>query len=265
VALVPTPAAPTLEGVSNFRDLGGATGAGGRQVRTGRIFRSGHLAGATDADVAVLAGLGIRTVIDFRGPIDIAHEGEDRMPAGADRLSLPMFDPATTGDIRTLFAAGDPVAIAARFGEGRAFQAMKAGAIQLVTHPERCEQFGAMLRCLAGEGGTPALLHCSAGKDRTGWASSLVLLSLGVDEGEVIAHYLESNARLGYRSNAVERMKALGVDPDVIVPFVIVHEDYVRASLTALDETWGGIDGYLHEALGLDDDLLEAFRQTMLV
>jgi protein-tyrosine phosphatase len=122
-----------------------------------------------------------------------------------------------------------------------------------------------MVRHLASEGGTPALLHCSAGKDRTGWASSLVLLSLSVDDGEVIAHYLESNARTGYRSNALERMKAFGVEPDVIIPFVTVHEDYVRASLTALEETWGGIDGYLHEALGLDDDLLDAFREVMLV
>src|SRR5205814_7353234 len=192
-------------------------------------FRSGHLATASDSDLDALARLGIRLVIDFRGPLDISHEGTDRLPSGATRMSLPMFDAATTNDVRTLFSQGDPVAIAERFGEGRAFEAMKTVAIDLVTLPERCEQFGEMVRRLARPDGTPALIHCSAGKDRTGWAASLVLLALGVDEGEVIAHYLESNAR--YRPAPSLRARQIDVDPDIITSFVTVHEDYVRASL----------------------------------
>src|SRR5204863_9411978 len=160
--------------------------------------------------------------------------------------------------VRTLFSQGDPAAIAERFGEGRAFEAMKSVAIDLVTLPERCDQFGQMVRRLAHPDGTPALIHCSAGKDRTGWAASLVLLALGVDEGEVIAHYLESNTH--YRPATTSRMRDVAIDPDIVKSFVTVHEDYVRASLTALDEMWGGIDGYLHDGLCLDDDVLDTFR-----
>ena len=257
-------AAIELESVGNFRDLGGAATTDGRTVRTGRIFRSGHLAQATDADLDALTQLGLRVVVDFRGPTDIAHEGDDRLPAGAERMSLPMFDAATTEDVRNLFSQGDPVAIAERFGEGRAFEAMKDLGTKLVTLPERCEQFGQMVRRLAQPDGTPALIHCSAGKDRTGWAASLVLLTLGVDEGEVIAHYLESNARLGYRSTVAQRLEGTGIDPEILMSFITVHEDYVRASLAALDEVWGGIDGYLHKGLCLDDDVIDAFRASML-
>ena len=253
-----------LENINNFRDVGGAVTTDGRRVRTGRIYRSGHLAGASDTDIDTLAALGLRLVIDFRGPVDIAHEGEDRLPDGVERMSLPMFDAQTTDDVRRLFSQGDPASIMERFGEGRAFEVMKEVAATLVTHPERCEQFGQMVRRLAEPDGTPALIHCSAGKDRTGWAASLVLLTLGVDEGEVIAHYLESNARNPYRSAAMSRLQEAGIDPEIIVPFITVHEDYVRASLTALEETWGGIDGYLHDALCLDDDLLHTFRQALL-
>jgi protein-tyrosine phosphatase len=236
----------------------------GRRVRTGRIYRSGHLASASDSDLESLARLGVRVVIDFRGPVDIAHEGEDRLPPGAERVSLPMFDAATTDDVRRLFAGGDPEAIRERFGDGRAFEVMKRGAVHLVTHPERCDQFGRMVRRLAEPDGTPALIHCSAGKDRTGWAASLVLLTLGVDEGEVIAHYLESNAHAPYRSTAMNRMRDAGIDPEIIVPFITVHEDYVRASLAALEETWGGLDGYLRDALCVDDEVVAAFRRAML-
>ena len=84
---------------------------------------------------------------------------------------------------------------------------MKDAAAQMVTHPERCDQFGQMVRALSESEGTPALIHCSAGKDRTGWAASLMLLTLGVDEGEVIAHYLESNARMVDRSSAAARLR----------------------------------------------------------
>src|SRR4051812_2896111 len=120
-----------FEQVSNFREVGGVTTRDGRRVRTGRIYRSGHLGNATDADLAALAELGLRGVIDFRGPLDIASDGEDRPPDGVERISLPMFDPATTDDIRKVLATANPEHIHEHFGDGKAFELMKTGAAHL--------------------------------------------------------------------------------------------------------------------------------------
>src|SRR5438309_1094176 len=114
-----------LERVLNFRDLGGFHTNDGRRVRTGRIYRSGQLARATDNDLDTLTGLGIRLVIDFRGPGDVAAEGEDRLPAGAEHVQLPMFDPSGQNDLRTLMASGDTDVLIERFGDGRAFELMR--------------------------------------------------------------------------------------------------------------------------------------------
>ena len=253
-----------LEKIGNFRDLGGHRTREGRRVRTGRIFRSGHLAAATDADLETLAGLGVRVVVDFRGPGDTEAEGQDRLPAGAEHVQLPMFDPSPKEDIRAIFSTGDPQVMQDRFGDGQGFEMMRRGAASLVTHPERCEQFGVMVRRLAAPDGTPALIHCSAGKDRTGWAASLMLLALGVDEDDVIAHYLESNNHRPVLTRDGGRSPIGGFDMSLLEPFLAVHEDYARASLDALEAGWGGIDGYLRDGLCLDDELLARFRQVML-
>ena len=128
-----------MQGVRNFRDIGGHFTTTGARVRTGRIFRCGHLAEATDADLRTLEELGIGVVIDFRGPTDIADEGEDRLPPGARLVSIPMFDPARGADIRTLLFEGPPELIAETFGEGRASEAMARGAAALVTDTTRVE------------------------------------------------------------------------------------------------------------------------------
>jgi protein-tyrosine phosphatase len=252
-----------MQGVRNFRDIGGHLTATGARVRTGRIYRAGHLANATDADLERLEQLGIGVVIDFRGPSDIADEGEDRLPPGARLVSIPMFDPARGADIRTLLYEGPPELIAETFGEGRAFEAMARSAASLVTDTTRVEQYGDMLRTII-TADAPTIIHCSAGKDRTGWAASLMLLALGVPERTVIDHYLESNLHRLEQSDRLEQFTRAGIDPSILEPFFGVNEEYKRAALRALAERWGGIDGYLHGGLGITDTEISRFRDEML-
>lgn len=248
--------------ISNFRDVGGGTARDGRRVRRGRLFRSGHLGGASAEDLARLGGLGIRTVIDFRGAQDEDADGPGRLPPGARRVRIPMSDPASGGDIRELLYRSDAAGLERVLGGGGAERMMCRAAAGLVT--ERCAEFGALLRCLAAEHPLPALMHCSAGKDRTGWAASLVLLVLGVDEEEVIEHYLLSNH---YRREENEQLLANprdGLDPEWIRPFLEVRAVYARASLDAAREEFGSFDAYVEKGLGVDAQLVERLRAALL-
>lgn len=248
-----------LEGVVNFRDVGGHRTASGATVRTGWIYRSAHFAGATDADIAELERRNVKLFIDFRGPGDIDADGHNRMPDGARRVSIPMFDPAGANDIRTMLSSGSTEEIEAAFGGGRAHEAMERGAAALVTQADRLEGYGRMLRELI-DTDTPAVIHCSAGKDRTGWGASLILLALGVPEEVVVEHYLESN---NHRRRADTTMNPK-VDIELLRPFFEVRAQYARASLAAMRERWGDIEHYVRDGLGIPDADLARFRAHML-
>jgi protein-tyrosine phosphatase len=251
-------APPEIRTIGNFRDVGGCAARGGRRVRTGVLFRSGHLGAASDEDLARLGRLGIRTVIDFRGPRDEAGDGARRLPPGARLVRLPIGDPAAGGEIRDLLGRSDAAGLERILGGGGAERMMCEAAAGLVTG--RCAEFGALLRGLAAEHRLPALMHCSAGKDRTGWAASLVLLVLGASEDDVIEHYLLSNR---HRREENERLLASardGLDPEWIRPFLEVRVEYARAALDAVARRFGSFEAYVETGLGVDGATVERLR-----
>ncbi len=252
-----------LRGIVNFRDVGGHETRRGGRVRTGRVFRSGHLAGATPEDLEALTRLGIRTVIDLRTGSDMEGDGGHRLPAGASRLHLPMGDPARAAtDIRDLLFGSDRERMAARLGGGQAVQMMTESAAARV--PERRPAYGEMVRCLARKESLPAVVHCSAGKDRTGWAASLLLLAVDVPEEAVIAHYVESeHHRRDETRRALEGMPE-GVEHDWVRPFFECRPEYARASIDAMRSGWGDVDGYLTRGLGVTPGEVERLRALLL-
>ena len=151
----------------------------GQRVRSGVVYRSAHLAEASDADVEALAALGIRTVFDFRNEGDLAAEGPNRLPSGVAQISLPMVDPANRSGVRTDFSLLSPEELEARYGDGQAFRWMKEASGRSVSDPERSAQFGEFVRGVLAPGATPVLFNCSAGKDRTGWGASLLFVGPG--------------------------------------------------------------------------------------
>ncbi len=249
-----------LDGVVNFRDIGGHRTADGRTVRTEWVYRSAHFGEATDADIAELERRNVKVFIDFRGPGDVAVDGHNRMPPGARLVSIPMYDPAATDDIRQMLATASPEDLERAYGGGRAHAVMVAGAQSLVRHDDRRAGYARMLRTII-DADTPSVIHCSAGKDRTGWGATLMLLLLGVPEPVVIEHYLESNH---HRRRARVVGVRPGVDLELLRPFTEVRSEYARAAIDAMHTDFGDIDGYVRDGLGIDDASVARFRAQML-
>ena len=251
-----------FEQVFNFRDLGGHTTADGRRVAQGRLLRSGHLGHASESDIAILSRYGLRRVFDFRTASDIELEGADRLPPGAENLQLPMPNPARGGDIRKLMSENPPEKLSEIFGGGRAEAMMCESAAGLVR--ERREPYSQFLKELARPSAVPALFHCSAGKDRAGWAGSVVLLTLGVPEEQVVEQYLLSNRAA---QEIIERNLQPGRpawDSDVFAPLIGVRAEYIQSSFAAVRQEWGDFDGYLRDGLRITDAEREAIRANLL-
>jgi protein-tyrosine phosphatase len=247
--------------VANFRDLAGHTTVDGARVASGRLFRSGHLADASDDDVARLESLGLRCVFDFRNESDIQVEGRDRLPPTTRHQRLPMPDPARGESVRSIISDAGPDELEELFGDGKAAAMMESAAESLVR--ERREVYRIFLSELSQPASQPALFHCSAGKDRAGWAGSIVLLALGVDEAQVIEQYLLSNQN-------IEAIRRRFEQPGqrswvgLMAPFMEVRREYIAASFTAMHAEWWSFDRYLHEGLGITREQRSALRESLL-
>lgn len=256
------PFAHEFEQIANFRDLGGHTTRDGRRVRHGRLFRSGHLGHSTDGDLEGLAALGLRRVFDFRTAQDIEADGADRLPRGARHVQLPMPDPAKGEDIRSMIQSHAGDELQRIFGDGGAEQLMLRAAESIVV--DRRAPYAEFLTELASQDTLPALFHCSAGKDRAGWAGTIVLLALGVDEDQVIEQYLLSNRA----ADEIAASTGGGAKVDgwrgLLSPLLEVRREYVEASFEAVRVEYGDFDSYLRTGLEFSDAQRERLQDNLL-
>lgn len=251
---------PVFDGIHNFRDYGGYHADGGA-VRRGLLYRSGQHVGASDADLAALATLDIRTVIDLRGISEreanpcrrhshwsgevLAHDGETtssppHMDVGPD---------TATAD----YARDRMLGVYTRMPENPAMQAM----------------FSRYLNALADREGA-SLVHCFAGKDRTGVAAMLLLHILGVSEEDQYAEFLLTNASPTLhilRAQSVPGIEArLGrtLDEESIRALLEVHEDYLTRFRETAAKVAGSLDDWLAAVVGVDDALRGRLRQRFV-
>lgn len=255
---------PELAGVRNFRDVGGLPTTDGRRVRPGRLFRSGHLAHATDEDAAFLASLGLHTIFDFRNAADQRLEGPDVELPGVRNVNLPLTDPADGSEFWKMVRDGDLDQLRAILGDGKAADRMIGSYRSIIT--ERTAEHSRVLLSMA-EDSVPALMHCAAGKDRAGLSIAITLLALGVERDAIVADYLESNAT--HRRYKVSRSSsaASAYSPEVmelLSPLFDARAEYLTAAFETIEETWGGVDAYLEKGLGLTPELRDRLRERLL-
>ncbi|MFF9277075.1 tyrosine-protein phosphatase [Streptomyces griseosporeus] len=255
---------PELAGVRNFRDVGGLPTVDGRRVRHGVLFRSGHLAHATQEDAAFLSSLGLHTIFDFRNAADQKLEGPDVALPGVRNVNLPLSDPADGAEFWKMVRDGDIEQLRGLLGDGRAAARMTASYRQIIK--ERTAEHSRVLHALA-EDSVPALMHCAAGKDRAGLSIAVTLLALGVEREAIIADYLESNAK--HRRYKVHRSTGSGdaYSPEVmelLSPLFDARAEYLTAAFETIEQTWGGVDTYLEQGLGLAPATRERLRERLL-
>ncbi|CAN5415936.1 tyrosine-protein phosphatase [soil metagenome] len=222
-----------LAGATNFRDLGGYTGHGGRSLRWRRLFRSDHLGALTAEDLQVLGELKVLRVCDFRG----VHERTSAacVISGAQVHSLPI-EPTVVQRLSAMLEAGHQP------GEAEVVSLMQQTYRDFVrlNTLRFAELFGHLLASDA-----PLVFHCTAGKDRTGFAAALILHALGVPREVILHDYLLTNELLkpGRGSHTVP--------PDIAAVLFRVQEPFLAAALHAVDEDHGSLDNYLSSALGM--------------
>ncbi len=262
--MIPAERVVALEGAPNFRDLGGYRTNDGRRVRWGRIYRSGALAALTPGDQTIVRSLGIASVLDLR-----SHAEVDAAPdpdLGATWVHLPVLDAALDVEVLTAaLSAGDLDAI----GDGM----LVTGTSRIAT--DFSEQWRSVLEHVSSSPGYTTLIHCTGGKDRTGWASALLLRALGVPSDVVMEDYLLSNeclaARIAEHSAAVRSIVAEkggvaenDVDLGGLPGLLGVRTEYLRAAFDAIDSRHGSFDTYLEVDLGWRADRIARLREELL-
>ena len=248
-----------LDGAANLRDLGGYRTRDGRALRWGVLYRSDALADLSDEDVAYLARLRLHRVVDFRSGAERERD-PDRLPEGIrdvwQAIAGPGLDPGElrdrllTGELSAEQAAGFLVA------GNRAFVREFPGV------------YAQFLRDLGDPANLPTLFHCTAGKDRTGFAAALVLLALDVPREAAMRDYLLTNDFTRAKTQrllwTIRFASLFRADPEDLRPLFEARESYLSTAFAAIDETVGGIDAYLRDALGVDDALRARLRANLL-
>lgn len=255
-----------LEGVHNFRDFGGYPVSGGGRLKRGLLWRSGQHHGASDADLAKIAALGLADVFDLRSSMERASH-PCRRPAGFAAQVYLSDDPTHSPSMRIGAAPDDGkehaaphVASAARkrsAQETREGMRRNYGAIAF--RPELTAMIRRQMAVIA-EGRGPSLVNCMAGKDRTGIAAAMIQLAAGVHRDDVIEDYLLTNtagdveARIAAGAEAIRAM-ARGLGEDVVRVVMGVEAEYLENAFATVAERHGSLEGYMAEVLGVDDAL----------
>jgi protein-tyrosine phosphatase len=234
------PVSITLQNASNLRDLGGWPTEDGRRVRPGLVFRAPALVNLSPEDQAAIARLGLRTVCDLRGERERAQHPV-ALP-GATHLSLPI-EPSVGAGLKDILRTGQ---VSGHVTPTDMMDLLRDAyrAYALLSFP----QYRALFAELQRDTALPLLLHCSAGKDRTGFGAALLLRALGVPWACVVQDYLATN-RLWRR----EITGNFALPPDISDVLLAAHENLLHAAFAAIDQQYGSLDAYLSQAIGLDE------------
>ncbi len=248
------------DGIHNFRDYGGYPTRGGGRVVSGLLYRSGQHVEASEADLKTFADLGIRTVIDLRGNAE-----RERHPCRRPELwdgEVVFYDGETSS--RPPHEPEEPTELTAETAHERMLKVYtrmpQNAAMQTI--------FGQYLHTLADREGA-SLVHCFAGKDRTGIAAALLHHILGVSRADMLTEFLRTNHAPTY--DILERQSLPGIEArlgpiprDAVAELMEVREAYFDRFMEVVDGEWGSLDAFLAQAIGVDDTLRDRLQQRFV-
>lgn len=239
-----------FERVLNFRDFGGWETADGAKVARGKLWRSAAFSDASDADIARLNGMNVRFLVDLRRPEERRHE-PNKWPGEATRVFVN--DEGAEG------VALPPHLVALLQSDltpASTRSYMMSLYKEIPFDPRLIRLYRDWFAEL--EEGGAGVIHCAAGKDRTGIGCALTLLALGVDEETAFADYEFTNAAVDLEKRMpkiqarMEERLSRKLDSAALRPMLGVEVDYLRNAFDAMAERHGSVDAYMHEVLGID-------------
>ncbi len=253
-----------LEGVENFRDYGDYATAAGKRLKAGQLYRSASHARATDADLAVIEGLNLAVIVDLRRPGERERD-PSRRPAGFKGQVIENDHGETAGDdpwwnfVRSCDLSED------------AFRGYLLNYYREAPFVARhVDLFSRYFQALAEAEG-PVLIHCAAGKDRTGVLAALTHHIVGVHEDDIVEDYLLTNnpERIAARAPMVAEVIAAetGRTPtDAAIRAAIgVEAEYLAEAFRVIESQHGSADAYLEEVLGVDSALRHRLEARLVL
>jgi protein tyrosine/serine phosphatase len=246
---------PRLTGIDNFRDIAGTTTAyttaNDGVMRAGQFYRSNAIT-PTASDLATLNSLGISDVYDLRTPSEIAST-PDTLLTGASYSNIDIIGSTTSGsNITNISFTSAAQAVAMMEDTNRAF----------VSDSGMRGQFSVLFNELAAADGA-ALFHCTAGKDRTGWTTAVLLSIAGVDSATIMSDYLATNDYTAARVAATLAYMPASMAA-IYAPLLGVQASYLQAGLDEVTAEYGSMDNYLKQGLGLSQETLYVLRAKMV-
>jgi protein-tyrosine phosphatase len=246
-----------LEGTPNFRDYGGYVSSDGRRIRWGKLFRSGQLSALTARDLQFIESLDVRLVCDFRRPQERERDPsifpEQAQPTIVDLPIDPgsttgFYDSVSNGNINADEMAGFMCDINREFAL------------------EQTHVYKTMFRHLLALEDGASLVHCAAGKDRTGFAAAVVLSALGVDRQTIMADYMLTD-RYFNPDDEIDRISKKyqwGGSAQVMRPMLEARELYLLTAFDAIDQSFSCMDEYLDVMLGVGQSERQVLQDRYL-
>lgn len=249
----------SMQGVSNFRDLGGYLSENGQRVRLGKLYRADELSHLSATDQTKLTELGVRRVVDFRSEAE-QQKAVDKLPTGIEYIPMPItVQAAAVKDIQQHILAADNTAGAMSEFMQLAYRDF------IVSYTPQLRQF---MQGLLNDQAYPQVFHCTAGKDRTGVAAALVLSAIGVPRATILDDYLATN-RLTVDSvklqvDAMVARSGGQANREALTTLLQVQPAFLQSAYAAIDQQYGTMDNYLTQALGIGPAQRQVLRQKLL-
>ena len=245
-----------MDGSHNTRELGGYKTTDGKSIKWGMLFRSDKLSDISKADQAYLQNLGIKKIIDFRSKEEKA-EDPDIVPKGISYIEMPIsVDGAMRSKIEAVL-------------KGETNKEVKSFLIDANKEfvSDYNGVYGDFLKNLIDDDG-PALFHCTAGKDRAGFAAAITLIALGVSKEDVIKDYMKTNQfteeRIEEIIGQIELMTLYQTDAEVLRPLLGVEREYIETAFQTAEDEYGSLMNFIRHGLNISDDDLQKLRTKFL-
>ncbi|MFO1013211.1 MAG: tyrosine-protein phosphatase [Caulobacteraceae bacterium] len=251
-----------LSRVENFRDFGDYPTRDGRRIRRGLLYRSAHQQHATDEDLEIIAGIAPHAIVDLRRRLEREKAPSRRWPEFAATVIENDLGDLDHDPWMAEFAASD--------GSVEWFRQNAMGFYRQTPFEDRYIDLFSRYFHVLGEAKGPVLVHCAAGKDRTGTICALTHYLLGVDHEHIVADFLLTNDHDRVATRAPELrdifLKEAGRDVEhaALVQAISVEVSYLDAAFETIRTRCGSVDAYLRDVLGIDAELKERLEARLL-